>query len=60
MENFGIKVYSQNDEDGIIEDILNRIVTTNKVFVEYGVHAGLECNRHYLLHKGWISFMDRR
>lgn len=53
LELYGFKVYSQNDEDGIIEEIFNRIGTTNKLFVEFGVQNGLECNTHYLLHKGW-------
>lgn len=53
LERFGFKVYSQNDEDGIIEEIFKRIETTNKTFVEFGVENGLESNGHYLLHKGW-------
>lgn len=53
LERFGFKVYSQNDEDGIIEEIFNRIKTVNKTFVEFGVQNGLESNGHYLLHKGW-------
>ena len=53
LELYGFKVYSQNDEDGIIEEIFNRIGTTNKTFVEFGVEDGLESNGHYLLHKGW-------
>ncbi|MDR1759207.1 MAG: hypothetical protein LBR60_01625 [Fibrobacter sp.] len=53
LEAFGYKVYSQNDEDGMIEEIFNRIGTTNKIFVEFGVQNGLESNGHFLLHKGW-------
>ena len=53
LERYGFKAYSQNDEDGIIEEIFNRIGTTNKIFVEFGVENGLESNSHYLLHKGW-------
>lgn len=53
LEVFGYKVYSQNDEDGIIEEIFNRIGTTNKTFIEFGVQNGLESNGHFLLHKGW-------
>ena len=53
LERYGFKVYSPNDEDGIIEEIFNRIGTTSKIFVEFGVQNGLECNSHYLLHKGW-------
>ncbi len=53
LENFGYKVYSQNDEDGIIQEIFSRIGTESKEFVEFGVGNGLECNSHYLLHRGW-------
>lgn len=53
LEKFGFKVYSQNDEDGIINEIFNRIGTTNKFFVEFGVQNGLESNCHYLLFQGW-------
>lgn len=53
LERYGYKVYSQNDEDGIIEEIFSRIGTTNKYFIEFGVQNGLESNTHYLLHKGW-------
>lgn len=56
IERYGFKVYSQNDEDGIIEEIFNRIGTTNKKFIEFGVQDGLESNGHYLLLKGWTGF----
>lgn len=49
----GFKVCSQNDEDGIIEEIFNRIGTVSKTFLEFGVESGVECNSLYLLHKGW-------
>lgn len=53
LEKSGYKVYSQNDEDGIISEIFKRIGTTNKIFVEFGVGNGLENNTHFLLLKGW-------
>ena len=53
LEPYGYKVYSQNDEDGIIQEIFRRIGTTNKRFIEFGVQNGLESNCHYLLFKGW-------
>jgi hypothetical protein len=37
LKKFEFKVHSQNDEDGIIEEIFNRIGETNRVFVEFGV-----------------------
>lgn len=53
LEKYGFKVYSQNDEDGIVEEIFNRIGHTNKMFVEFGVQDGIESNGHYLLIKNW-------
>jgi hypothetical protein len=53
LDRYGYKVFSQNDEDGIIAEIFKRIGTTNKKFVEFGVGNGLECNTHFLLHQGW-------
>jgi hypothetical protein len=53
LEHFGFKVYSQSDEDGIIEEIFNRLEIDKGVFCEIGVENGLECNSLYLLHKNW-------
>ena len=53
LEPYGYKVYSQNDEDGIINEIFRRIGTTNKRFIEFGVQDGLESNCHLLLFYGW-------
>lgn len=45
-------VFSQNGEDGIIEEIFKRIGTTNNYFVEFGAH-GIKNNTTYLLQKDW-------
>lgn len=59
LEHFGYKAYSQGDEDGIIQEIFNRIGTTNRFFVEFGVQDGLESNTHFLLLQGWNGvFME--
>ena len=50
---FGFKIYSQNDEDGIIREIFNRIGTTNHTFVEFGAGNGLHNNTLALLFEGW-------
>jgi hypothetical protein len=47
------KHFSQNDEDGIIEEIFRRIGTDTKFFVEFGSGNGRENNTLYLLLKGW-------
>jgi len=45
--------FSQYGEDGIVQEIFNRIGTTNKYFIEFGVENGLECNSLNLLYKQW-------
>ena len=49
INKFGIKIYSQNDEDGIILYILKHIGIKTKKFVEIGVENGTECNTTNLL-----------
>jgi hypothetical protein len=53
LERFGLKVYSQYDEDGIIQEIFCRIGVKSKKFVEFGVGNGLENNTLKLLLQGW-------
>ena len=53
LTRYGCKIYSQTDEDGIIHEIFQRIGTTNKKFVEFGVGNGLENNTLALLFQGW-------
>jgi hypothetical protein len=48
----GYKVYSQTDEDGIIDFIFSK-VPNNQTFVEVGVQSGVECNSLLLLLKDW-------
>jgi hypothetical protein len=52
ITHFHRSVYTQNGEDGIIEEIFNRIGLTNKYFVEFGVH-GVKNNSTYLLVQNW-------
>ena len=49
----GFKVYSQNDEDGIIQEIFRRIGVAHRTFVEFGVQTGVQCNTARLLVDGW-------
>lgn len=49
----GFKIYSQNDEDGIIQEIFRRIGAGDRRFVEFGVQTGVECNTAKLLVEGW-------
>src|ERR1035438_9331731 len=50
------QVFSQNGEDGIIAEILSRIGSTNRIFVEFGAGDGSENNSAYLLLKGWSGY----
>jgi hypothetical protein len=49
------RVYSQNREDGIIEEIFARIGTVSKTFLEIGVEVGKECNTRLLMGRGWTG-----
>lgn len=51
----GFKVYSQFDEDGILEDIFSRLNLTHGRFLEIGCGDGLENNTHYLALKRWTG-----
>lgn len=53
LEPYGFKVYSQNDEDGILYEIFRRLGIVEGSFCEIGVENGLECNTLYLIHNGW-------
>lgn len=48
------RVYSQNGEDGIIEEIFSRIGTANRYCVEFGVGDGSECMiKKLVTQHGW-------
>lgn len=49
----GAKYFSQNDEDGILLEILRRCRLSSGTFVEFGVGNGLENNTVILLMHGW-------
>src|SRR5262245_10338826 len=46
---YGFKMYSQNDEDGILQEMFRRVGTANRTFIEFGVQNGFECNTAKLL-----------
>lgn len=50
---YGYRVYSQSDEDGILQEIFRRIGTRSCYFIEIGSGDGLENNTLYLLIQGW-------
>src|SRR5690348_388840 len=61
----GFKVYSQVDEDGIIQELFRRVPsqTLDHTLIEIGCGNGLENNTHYLMLQGyrgfWVDGSDR-
>lgn len=57
---FERKVFSQQGEDGILEEIFHRVGMTNRYFVEFGVETGVQCNAaHLARNRGWSGlFME--
>jgi hypothetical protein len=53
LEPYGFRSFSQNDEDGILQEIFRRIGGGAGTFVEFGVQNGLENNTRLLLYRGW-------
>ena len=49
----GFKTYAQIDEDGILEDIFDRIPGHSTTFIEIGCGHGIENNTHYMALKGY-------
>jgi len=56
LNRYGMKAFSQADEDGIIAEICRRLELRNGTFCEYGVGDGLECNTIALAAMGWRGF----
>lgn len=51
-------VYSQNGEDGVIEEVLQRLGIRQGVVVEFGAHNGMFCsNSLALIRNGWSAFL---
>src|ERR1700730_14287051 len=45
----GFKVFSQFDEDGIIQYLINKLPIHNKTFIEFGVENFEESNSRFLM-----------
>jgi hypothetical protein len=53
LELFGRQIYSQNEEDGIIAEIFQRVGMNGMDFIEFGCGTGQENNTRFLLEQGW-------
>jgi len=57
LQRNGFRVFSMNDQDGIIEEIFRRLAYNNielsNTFIEFGCDNGIENNTHYLLFKNY-------
>lgn len=57
-DEFGFKVFSQSNEDGLIQYLINHVEIPNKTFIEFGVENYTECNtRFLLLHNNWSGYV---
>ena len=55
-DEYGFKVFSQGNEDGLIQYLINHVEIENKTFVEFGVEDYSECNTKFLLlHNNWTG-----
>ena len=55
--NYGVKVYSQNQEDGILYYLLSQLSERNGFAVELGAGDGIECNTGFLVREqGYTSY----
>lgn len=54
---YGVKVYSQNQEDGILYYLLSQLSERNGFAVELGAGDGIECNTGFLVREhGYTSY----
>lgn len=57
-DEFGFKIFSQSNEDGLIQYLIRKIDIPNKVFIEFGCSNYRECNTRFLLmHDYWDGFV---
>ena len=55
-DEYGFKIFSQGNEDGLIQYLINHVEIENKTFVEFGVEDYSECNTKFLLlHNNWTG-----
>lgn len=58
IQNSGFKVFSQWDEDGIIQFLVHNLKIENRTFIEFGVEDFFEANCRFLLMKDrWEGYV---
>jgi hypothetical protein len=58
LNEYELKVFSQNGEDGVLLRLFSDIGTTDRRFVEFGSNDGIECNTHNLsVQWGWSGLL---
>lgn len=56
VKRYGYNVYSQNGEDGIIQEVLNRIPIVDRIAIEFGAVDGDYCSNTRNL-SGWTRLL---
>lgn len=57
-DDYGFQIFSQNNEDGLLQYIIHHSKIRNKSFIEFGVETYSECNTRFLLiHNNWTGFI---
>lgn len=57
-DDYGFKVFSQNNEDGLLQYIIHHTELPSKNFIEFGVEDYSECNTKFLLmHNNWTGLI---
>lgn len=58
LTHFESRIFSQNGEDGILQEIFRRIGEGHKASVEFGIGDGTECcTRNLLVNCGWTGLL---
>jgi hypothetical protein len=55
LTRYAYKIYSNDEDDGSIAEIIRRVGTSNRYFVEFGAGAGFNGNTTLLLRQGWTG-----
>jgi len=58
FNDYGFKIFSQFDDDGLIQYLIKNIKIENEIFIEFGVENYLESNTRFLMmNNNWKGFV---